>query len=861
MPRCISTLASLRWALALTIGAAVLGSTATAQLLDSALPSTRLLTVFPPGGKAGTTVEVAFTGADLEEPEQMLFSHPGIKAEPIVPPIPPPADPKNPPKQPPPRPPVTKFKVTIPADVSLGVHDVRIVNKWGVSNPRAFVVGDLTEVLEKEPNDDIDKAQRVELNSTINGNLTGPVDVDYYVFAGKKGQRVVFSCLSSSIDSRFHPEIQVYDSKGRRLATGRDYNNTDALTDAVLPEDGDYYVRLFEFTHTVGTPEHFYRLSITTAPWIDAVHPPTVEPGKTATLTIWGRNLPGGKLDPTAVVDDQVLEKITVSVNAPADPGSRQRLAFSGRLLPASVTLDGFEYRLKNDSGASNPMLIGFASAPVVLDNETARTAATPQEITVPCEIAGRIEKRRDRDWYVFNAKKGEAFNIEVLSERLGSPTSMYFVLRNPVTSQDIFESPDNTEVVPPKFYARSEDPQPYRFVAPADGKYLLLVSSRLADVLSGPRHLYRVRITPDQPDFHLSVQPFANTRPDAGTLRQGGDEGFTVIAYRHDNFTGDIALTVEGLPAGVTCPPQTLGSGVRQTTLIVSAADTAPPSLGEIKIKGTANINGQVVVREARPGGIVWPLAAPAAPTPTISRIDRGLFLAVRDKAPFKLTATLDKPQLFLGDKGTLTVKLSRLWPDFKQPLAVQAIDVPPNLLVNNNQPITIAPDKAEAALPIQVNANVQPGVYNMVLRANAPIPYNRDPKAPQKPPTLVVQVAVPVTLSIVPKSLATLTIPAGPPTVKAGGQVEMVVRVARQFNYTGEFKIEIVVPPAVKGLTFDPAVIPAGQDEVKVIVKAPADSMPGNRGGLIVRATALYNPTTPTASPDVPLNVNVVK
>src|SRR2546422_615954 len=43
------------------------------------LPNPRLLTLTPCGAKAGTTVEVAFTGIDLEEPQTLLFSHPGIK--------------------------------------------------------------------------------------------------------------------------------------------------------------------------------------------------------------------------------------------------------------------------------------------------------------------------------------------------------------------------------------------------------------------------------------------------------------------------------------------------------------------------------------------------------------------------------------------------------------------------------------------------------------------------------------------------------------------------------------------------------------------------------------------------------------
>src|SRR5439155_1151392 len=291
-----------------------------------------------------------------------------------------------------------KFKVTVPANVVPGIYDVRLFNKWGVSNPRAFVVGDLADVLEKEPNNDVKEAQRVELNTTINGTIAAPIDVDYFVFSGKKGQRVVASCLASSLDSRLQPEIELYDAGGKRLAHNRNYHHADALCDATLPSDGDYYIRLFEFTHTQGSAEHFYRLSVSTAPWIDAIHPAVVEPGKTAQLTVYGRNLPGGTPDPTAVVDGRVLDKLSVTVNVPNDPAALQRLAFSGYVPPNAAMLEGFEYRARNAAGVSNPFLLTFAKAPVVVDNESNDTPETAQEIPVPCEIAGRIEKKRDRD-------------------------------------------------------------------------------------------------------------------------------------------------------------------------------------------------------------------------------------------------------------------------------------------------------------------------------------------------------------------------------------------------------------------------------------------------------------------------------
>ena len=99
---------------------------------DSALPHPRLLILTPPGGKAGTTVEVTFTGTDLEDPERLVFSAPGIKAEPVIPPAPP-ADPKKPMPMPAAKPAVTKFKVTIPADTPLGIHDALHVGKLRMS--------------------------------------------------------------------------------------------------------------------------------------------------------------------------------------------------------------------------------------------------------------------------------------------------------------------------------------------------------------------------------------------------------------------------------------------------------------------------------------------------------------------------------------------------------------------------------------------------------------------------------------------------------------------------------------------------------------------------------------------------------
>ncbi len=837
------------------------------QLPGNALPNPRLATLVPPGAKAGTSVEVTFTGTDLDEPQTLLFSHPSIKAEPVVAPAPPPpakpADPKKPAPMPPPKPPVAKFKVVLGADVPPGIHDVRLVNKYGVSNPRAFVVGDLPEAVEKEPNNDVAEAQRIELNSTVSGAIQTPPDVDYYVFAGKKGQRVVLSCLASSIDSRLHPALEVYDTRGQRLGFNRRYNNNDALLDVTLPQDGDYYARLFEFTHTQGSAEHFYRLTVSTAPWVDAVFPPVAEPGKATQVTVYGRNLPGGVADPSAVVDGRVLEKITATVAAPADPRAPDRLAFSGHLPPLVSAQSGFEYRVRNAAGVSNPFLITYARAPLVLEAEPNDKPEAPQKVPVPCEIAGRVDRRNDRDWYAFAAKKGDVLAIEVLSDRLGAPTDMKLVVRNPATKSDLVEVDDAP--APPndaaglKFFVRTEDPAVYRFTAPADGDYLLLVVSQTASVLSGPRQFYRVRIAPEHPDFRLVVMPGDHIRPDSGNLLQGGHESFTVLAWRQDGFAGDVTLTAEGLPKGVTCAPQTLAGNQRVTSLVVSAAADAPAWTGTFTVRGSATVKGKAVTHEARPGGITWAVQ-PGQNIPTVSRLDRSLALAVRDKAPFALTTSLDKPALAQGDKATLALKLARLWPDFKQPLQVVLMDPIPNIQFNNNQPMPLAQGKDDATFPVVVSAGAAPGTYNLVLRATAQVAYNKDPTAKQKPNVNVVQASAPLTITILPKTVATVALTLPNPNLKVGARADVVIKVARQYDYAGDFKVQLVLPPNLTGVTADEVVIPAGKDEAKLVLKAAADAAPGPRNGLVVRATALVNGKVPIVQ-EAKFNVNVVK
>ena len=133
----------------------------------------------------------------------------------------------------------------------------------------------------------------------------------------KKGSAVLIQCQCATIDSKLTPDIKLLDANNRELASHRAAPLSDGLVDVNLPLDGDYKVRLVQSAHQLGGPELFYRLSITTGPWIDSVFPPMVQPGQATEVTVYGRNLPGGELNPKAVAGGRPLERLTVTIEAP----------------------------------------------------------------------------------------------------------------------------------------------------------------------------------------------------------------------------------------------------------------------------------------------------------------------------------------------------------------------------------------------------------------------------------------------------------------------------------------------------------------------------------------------------------------
>lgn len=826
----------------------------TGQPLDSALPQAQLQTLFPPGGKAGTTFEVQFTGTDLEDLSGLTFSHPGIKAEPIKD-SPPKVDPKKQDKNPPPVPKVIKFKVTINPDVPLGLHDGRLISKWGISNPRAFHVCDMPEVNEKEPNNDLPEGQKIELNTVVNGIIAAPTDVDYYTIKCKKGQRILACCLASSIDSRCNPLVEIFDAAGRILSSNKNYDSNDALGDFTCPEDGEYYLRLSQFTYNAGSGEYFYRLLIGAFPWIDAVFPNSFQPGQSVPSVIYGRNLPGGTADSTVSLDGTPGEKLTVNIQGmPALPMGK----FTSRLPPSLIWVQGFEHRVKNPAGTSNAVLLSQSDAPVLLEKDDNDAHAKAQKIPFPSTVCGMMNKRNDRDWYSFSGKKGQKVSVRVFAETLGSQADIFLRVVGKDGKSTVTELDDHLDPQNVRLSTNTTDPNEYIWDIQEDADYFLVVASRQAANLFGPRHHYQLRLTPAQENFTLVSMPPANFRPDTLEIPKGGANYLTLFAFREAGMKSEIALKVEGLPGGVKAEPMVLHSTLKQGTFVIRAEETAPEAVFYPRVVGTAQINGKTITREAIPISLTWPVQ-PNNNILAITRLERGVPAHIQDKAKFNLQASIDKAKIVVGDKGTIKVLVVRKDPEMKNPIQIQPMDMPANF-VNNNQVITIAANANEGTVPVTVPANFPPGVYWIVLRGQTNIPYNKDPMAKQKNPVNVVAVTSPVKLTVLPKTLAEFTVANTGVQIKAGQEGILDLRVKRLHDHAGPLRIEPTIPPAMKGLTIEAADSPLGSEISKLKVKVAADAMPGPRNDIILKLKGKYLNEDEIVQ-ELKVNVNVVK
>jgi hypothetical protein len=650
---------------------------------------TRLTNIFPCGARQGTTVECTISSGN-EKATGLYFSHPGITAEPAGP---------------------SKFKVTVAKDTPVGKYDVRVVGPLGVSNFRSFSVGDGPEVVEKEPNNEPAQAQRVTLPVVVNGRIDQPADVDHYVFAAKKGQRIFIDCWAWRLDSRLDGTLMLFDAAGKELAYNGDYYGKDPFLDFTAPEDGDYTLKIWDFVYD-GNADHFYRLHISSLPHIDAAIPAALKPGVRNTITLYGRNLPGGKPAPDDLRGDgKPLEVVTCEIDVPADPVQATALRGGEAVRPPQTSLDGMNYRLTTAEGGSNPIFLTFAIDPILVEQEPNNDLASAQKVPVPCDVTGTFSPKGDVDFYRFPVKKGERIVVEVYGERQSRLVDPFLSGYDP-TGKRIFTGDDvGANIGQIRFTTHMRDPR-WEFTAGADGDYAVAVRDLYSQQRGDPRFTYRLNIRRQRPDFRLVVVPVHETQPDAPVVGRGGRFWVDVLAFRQDGCDEPITVTAADLPPGVTCEPVVIGPGKTSAPLVFAAAKDAPIGHAAITVTGNAKIDGAEVVRVARSGGLTWQTTN----TPGIARQADTTVLSVRERVPFVVLASPEQTVAKAGEKITIPVRIERAadWTDAVQ-LSASALDLPPGASVAL---ITVAKTAVEGKVELTLPANLKPGIYTFTVQ-----------------------------------------------------------------------------------------------------------------------------------------------
>jgi len=627
------------------------------------LPNPMLQTIYPPGGKAGSSVDVRIAGSDLDEPEQLRFSHPGIQAKAVMLP----ADEF----WPEPRLSPGNFVVTIGEDVPPGLYDARVLGRFGFSTPRIFQVSAAegpSEVIKPAGGQTPETAIDLQLDQVVTGKAEAGLAA-YYRMQLKPNQRLVVHCWSSRLDSPMDPSLVLLNEEGREIASSQNVFEADPMLD-VRVSGGVYHIKVHDSLFRSGN-DYVYRLVASTQPFIQAVYPLAGAPGSKQEFLLLGKNLPEeGKSAAAQLFAREGFDGMNLELTLPQKPelpGLNGLRPFSRFTDVASLQIPG-----------SNVIPVGLTNGPVVTD--------PAKEVPVPGEAQGIFGFAGKMDRWRFQAKKGQAYTLEVIADRQGIPLDPEIVLVQVLEEEDgsdrlkmVARADDPSSIVTVLgFDARTRDPK-IEFKAPADGLYEVMVTDHSG--LYGPCLGYRLVLQPATPDFELlavkdrSLSDGKEAYPASVQLRPGEVTAIRVLAPRSGGFTDAIQLSAKGLPEGVVSAPSTIWTEDSEGYLWLRAEAEVKDWAGEIEIVG---VSGELE-RKARYGTLRWG-AKDAGKERLKSRLCAGMPLQVTTLDPALVTLAPVEDKLWeveLGGQLEVPYKLTR-HPSVKGDLTLQPMELP---------------------------------------------------------------------------------------------------------------------------------------------------------------------------------------
>lgn len=643
--------------------------------------------VRPRIGQRGTKVEVIIQGKFLEEPKELVFYKPGIRAlsletlQPLEHPIGL-AHGGRIEEQ-------VKAVLEIDPDCQPGEHPFRLRTAKGLSLLATFHVSPFPVISETNAsNDTIATAQPVPIHSTI----LATVDTDMYQVDVKAGSRlsVEVDCVRLADhhygDAEFDLALRVLDATGRELASNDEnaLHVQDPLLSFIVPEnlpDGKVYVEVRQSVHSPRDIPYAIHLGDFQRPM--ASYPAGGKHGESLTVTMLGD--PAGAFEQTVEL-----------------PSESSCIEWFGQ-APSGLTLRSCAFG-------------NVLEKPLVQETSVDH---------LPIALNGLIESPGDVDRYRVRVAQGDRYRVRVFASALGFPIDPAIRII-PLDAQGNLQAPEiDVDDADPRTLNDRDlfgtsirsgggvkdvlDPSVI-WEPKKDGDYIIEV--RDTNNAGGETSVYRVEIETPPNSVHpvLSSRFFDWVEGSRGTgLAVPQGNRWTVLVSlpkgQGSTYSGTYDLLASDLPDGVQmiCPRIPGQASVWPIQLV--ASPEAQPKAKVINFRAQSSdpsielVTGcqQVVPFINHSGGDAW----------RALRVDR-FAMAVTDPAPFSIELVQPTASLVRGGELFITVNLDRKQ-GFDEPIEYQADFGPPGVSLPPKE--VIEAGKSQAVLRIAASKNAAIG------------------------------------------------------------------------------------------------------------------------------------------------------
>lgn len=431
-----------------------------------------------------------------------------------------------------------------------GIRDIRLAGPYGASTVGQLLIVEDPVVVEAAGNDSAEKAQLVNLPAAVCGTIEAIEDRDYFRIHVSPGQSLVFRVRGMALENRIHdlqnhldPILTLRSANGATVAVADNDVSGDPILCQRFDRGGDYTIEIRDVRFK-GDRDWVYCLEINDRPLVRSVFPLAVAAGQNLTVEPIGLNLPQKSAIPWTV--------------------------------PGSWSAGIHEARLPFQGRKTNPVAVLVTQLPTIVEAADANdNVTTAQSVSIPVGINGRLEREADADVYSFRAKKGDAFTFEVVSRRLGSPLDSVLRLLD-ARGRTLAQGDDLSD-----FGRTDADGVIENWRAPSDGTYAIEIRDLLER--GGPDFVYFLKISPAAPQFQLYLDT------DKTELSPGTSGAIFVNCIRKNGFDGEIALSIDGLPAGVTAFCDRIPRNHRDGCIILTASRNARPAVNNVVVRGKA--------------------------------------------------------------------------------------------------------------------------------------------------------------------------------------------------------------------------------------------------------------------------------